>query len=377
MADATDTTVIRTFKYRLLPSRKQHEALRHILEEQRILYNSALQERIDCYRKTGKGRTYYDQCKALTELRQEPEYARIPVKIQRGTLARLDEAFNGFFRRLKAGEKAGFPRFKGRAWFTSFEFAEFSGVTFEGKRIRFKGLPGGLRVYMHRPMPEGKPLSCKFKLDHKGWSVSFQMRVPVVAMPSTGQSVGVDVGLSSLAVLSTGEAIPNPQVARRAEREMRRRQRALARCKRGSKRRAKVKAAVTRCHAKIANTRRTHLHQVSARLVRENDTIVIEDLNVKGLAGGMLAKPVHDAGWSTLRQMLTYKAESAGRKLIAVDPRHTSQTCPECGRVAKKRLSQRTHKCDCGCVLDRDHAAALVILKRGGSASRVPQDKAA
>jgi putative transposase len=161
-----------TYRYRLLPTRAQHKALAAVLEAQRVLYNAALEERILCHRATGKARTYFDQCKALVECRRVlPEVEDLPANLQRGTLERLDQAFKGFFRRVEAGEKPGFPRFKGRGWFNSFQFAEFSGLTFEGKGLRFQGLPGGLSVQMHRPLPDVDIRAAKFKRDVKGWCV--------------------------------------------------------------------------------------------------------------------------------------------------------------------------------------------------------------
>ena len=361
----TEPSKIRlTYKYRLLPSKGQHRVLERILEDQRILYNAAMTERIDCYRRTGKSRSYIDQAKALTECRADiKEMSALPANIQRWTLKRLDDAFVAFFKRAKANNgKAGFPRYRGKGHWRSFGFAEFSGVRLDGNRLRFAGT--GIRVHLHRSPPDSKPLSCTISRDHKGWYVSIQYRLPVQALPSTGREVGIDMGLKELCVLSTGEAIPNPRSARNAEKEMRRRQRALARCKRGSNRRRKVKDDLARLHAKIANQRSNYLHKVSSRLVRENDMIVIENLNVKGMARSMLARSVHDASWSKLREMIAYKAEGAGRELVVVDPKYTSQTCPDCGQVAKKTLSQRTHECDCGCVMNRDHAAALVILSK-------------
>lgn len=375
MTDAQISTVVRSFKYRLLPSKGQHRVLERILEDQRILYNAALTERIDYYRRTGKSRSYMDQCKALTECRHDiPEMSDLPLNIQRWTLKRLDDAFAAFFRRAKAkGGKAGFPRYRGKGHWRSFGFAEFSGVRLDGNRLRFAGT--GVRVHIHRSPPDSKPLSCTISRDHKGWHVSIQYMVPVQMLPSTGREVGIDMGLKELCVLSTGESIPNPRSARVAEKEMSRRQRALARCQRGSNRRRKVKQAVTRLHAKIVNQRMYYLHKVSSRLVRGNDMIAIENLNVKGMARSMLARSVHDASWSKLREMIAYKAEGAGRELVVVDPKYTSQTCPECGQVKAKALSERTHKCDCGCVMDRDHAAALVILERGRDCSRASQRK--
>lgn len=354
-----------TYKYRLLPTRAQHRALERILEDQRQLYNAALQERIECYRKTGKGRTFYDQCAALAELRREPEYAATPSNLQRWTLKRLDDAYGALFRRLKASNgKVGFPRYRGKGWWNSFGFRECRGIRIDGKRIRFKGMPGGLRVHLHRPMPSGKPLSCVFTRDAKGWSICFQMKVGAADKRVVGSAVGIDVGIKTLAATSDGLLIPNPRVARRAERELRRRQRALARCRKGSNRRRKVRAQVTRLHARVKNTRSTALHQISAMLVNRYDAIAVEALNTKGLARSMLARDVHDASWGRLRELLRYKAERAGVHFIEVDPKFTSQTCPDCGQVAAKTLAERTHQCDCGCVLDRDVAAARVILSR-------------
>lgn len=366
MADDDVSSVYLTFKYRLLPTKKQHRALERVLEEQRLLYNAALEERHGCYRATGKTLTYIDQCKELTQWRQSEEFARsFPLNVQRWTLRRVDDAYKSFFRRVKERKgKAGFPRFRGKGRWNSFGFNEFEGIRFDGKRLRFSPLRGSIRVHLHRPMPAGTPRACAFIRDSKGWHVSFQMRIPCQPTRPVRSLVGADVGLSSLVALSNGDMIPNPRHAKRIERELRVRQRALSRCKMGSKRRLKVRHGVTAAMRRVANARATYLHQVSADLVKRFDLIAIEKLNVRGLATSMLAKSVHDAAWGRLRQFLAYKAERAGSALIEVDPRYTSQTCPECGQVAAKKLSQRIHECDCGCVLDRDVAAARVILSK-------------
>lgn len=365
MADEEIASIPLTFKYRCLPTKAQHEALAKILDDQRFLYNAALQERIDAYRRARKSISYIDQCKSLTEIRKAlSEWAAYPLNLQRGTLDRLEKAFQGFFRRVKRGDTPGFPRYRGRGRFDSFTFAEFRSITFDGKRIRFKGLPGGLSVHLHRPLPEGKILTATFKRDCKGWSVAFVVKVPIAPQRDSDRAVGIDVGLASLATLSTGEQIPNPRIALRAEKRLRVKQRALARCQRRSRRREKRKRQLARLHLKIRNARATYLHQVSALLVREYDRIAVERLNVKGLSQSRLAKSIHDAGWSGFKEKLRYKAACAGAELIEVEPAGTSQTCPECGAVRKKTLTERTHRCDCGCVMDRDHAAALVILRR-------------
>ena len=153
--------MVLTYKYRLLPFERQHAILNEILEKQRQLYNGALEERIGCYRVTGKSLSYITQALSLKTIRaDDPEgYGAIPVCISRATLQRLHHAFNGFFRRIKQGGRPGFPRFKGRERWRSFGFVEFSGIQFDGKRLRFKGMPGGLRVYLHRSIPDGFVLS--------------------------------------------------------------------------------------------------------------------------------------------------------------------------------------------------------------------------
>lgn len=373
VAVVNPATVIRAFKYRLLPSKGQHRRLREILASQQVLYNSALEERIGAYRATGKTRSYMDQCKALTQCRAEiSEMRALPANIQRWTLKRLDDAYSAFFKRAKArGGKAGFPRFRSRDRWSSFGFAEFRGIRLDGNRIRFCDM--GIKINLTRDAPGGRPLGCTFSRDAKGWCVSLQYRVPVKPLDPTGQEIGIDLGLKELCVFSTGEAIPNPRIANRHQREIRRRQRALARCKKGSNRRHKVKAALARAHQRITNARRDYLHKLSSRIIRENDRIVIEDLNVKGLARSMFARSVNDASWATLRNYIAYKAEGAGRELIMVDPRHTSQICPDCGQIARKTLAERIHRCDCGCVMDRDHAAAMVILERGRGCPRASE----
>lgn len=355
-----------TYKYRLLPTRAQHRALERILEDQRQLYNAALQERIECYRKTGKGRTYFDQCKALVELRRDPEFAATPSYLQRWTLRRIDDAYNAFYRRLKVRNgKAGFPRFRGKDYWGSFGFAEFRGVRFDGKRLRFRGMPGGLRVHVHRELPNGKVCSCVLLRDARGWSVCFHVEVETPTKRSVSTSVGIDLGLKVFAHQSDGVIVPNPRVARKAERKMRIRQRALARCKRGSNRRRKVKTELARMHRKIVNTRSTWLHQQSARIATSYDLVAAEDLNVSGMAKHpTLARSIHDASWGKFIQMLSYKAERAGSTFITVNPRNTSQRCSGCGELVPKTLAVRTHTCPCcGLEIDRDHNASLNILQ--------------
>jgi len=208
--------MILTYHYRLLPTKQQHRALEAILESQRQLYNAALEERIDAYRKANVTRTYFDQSKALTEWRQgDSEASALPVYLQRATLKRLHEAYQGFFRRVKGGGKPGFPRFRGKGWFHSFGFREFRGISFEAARLRFKGMPGALRVHLHRPIPtEAVIRSCVFRRDVKGWMVGLAAEVPTPSLREGNRAVGVDLGITTFAALSDGAVIPSLKAAR-------------------------------------------------------------------------------------------------------------------------------------------------------------------
>jgi putative transposase len=362
--------VILTNRYRLLPLKSQHRALERLCATQRELYNAALEERIDCYRKTGKTRTYIDQCKALTECRHElPDMAELPLNLQRWTLKRLDDAFQGFFRRIKArSAKAGFPRFRGKGRWEAFGFNEFKGIQFDGKRLRFAGMPGGLKLHLHRPLPDDADIrSCVFRRDGSGWFICLHLEIEVPQKRTVASAIGIDLGLKVFAWCSDNVVIPNPRIARKAEKELRRRQRALARCQRGSNRRRKVRAKVARLHRKIADTRNTWLHQESAELVKRADLIAVEDLNVSNMVRHpTLARSIADASWSRFVSMLAYKAEKAGGHLIRVDPRNTSQECSGCHELVPKLLAVRTHACpSCGLHIPRDYNSSLNILRAG------------
>jgi putative transposase len=362
-------SMILTYRYRLLPTKQQHRVLETILESQRQLYNAALEERIDAYRKANIARSYFDQTKALTEWRQDDTAASaLPLAVQRATLKRLDEAYKAFFRRVKSGGKPGFPRFRGKGWFDSFGFRTFRGIALQAGRLRFKGLPGALRVHLHRSMPaEAVIRNCIFKLDVKGWTVGLAAELPTPPLREGARAVGVDLGITTFAALSDGVMIPSLKAVRRAEHRLRVAQRALMRKKRGSKGRGKARIEVRRCHAVTVRRRANHHHQASARLIRDYDVIAIEALQVKGLARSSLAKDVHDASWAKFISFLRYKAAKAGTRLIEVDPRNTSQDCSGCGAKVLKELGDRQHECPhCGLSIDRDLNAARNILHRAG-----------
>ncbi len=345
--------VFRTFRFKLKPTRAQHNRLREALEHSRQLYNAALEERIDCYRKTGKGRSYYDQCAALTEFRAIR--SRYSLSMERAPLKALDAAYKAFFAR------GGFPRFKGQQWFKSIAWVDQKGWRLDG-RFTAMGI-GSIRVHQHRELPN-RALTARVKREGRQWYLLLSCEVECSPVNDNGEAVGLDLGLSTFAALSDGTLVPNPRRGRKGQADLRRHQRALARCKRGSKRRGKARARVVAAHAAMRRARRTHHFQVAADLVRRFGLIAVEDLNVKGLARSALARDVNDAAWGSFIQILCDKAESAGSRVVKVDPRGTSQTCPSCGVVEPKKLSERVHSCPCGFEADRDVAAAQVILFR-------------
>ena len=359
-----------TYRYRLLPSKKQHRVLETILEGQRQLYNAALQERIDAHSKAGINRSYFDQTKALTEWRREDaEARRIPIQIHRATLKWLDQAYQGFFRRWKAGGPPGFPRFRGTGRFKSFGFRVFSGISLDGNRVCFEGLPGSLRIHMHRPVPESASIkACTFTRTDKGWAIGLCLQLPDPSLRRGERAIGIDLGLTHFAVLSDGTRIPSLRAARRSERRLRQKNRAVSRASQGSKGQAKARGALRRVHASVVRQRNDFLHRASAQLVREYDIIAIERMVIFPMAAGPTAKDVHDASWSRFISMLRYKAGCAGARLIEVDVSYSSQDCSECGARVAKPLRERTHRCpECGLTIDRDLNAALNVLNRAGA----------
>lgn len=348
--------MILSYKYRIYPNATQAVALSEMLRDFCDLYNAALQQRIEAYRRKSVSLNYYDQAKELKSVREGvPELARWSFTAEQQVLRRLQKTFSAFFTR-----KRGFPRFRAAARYHAAEFQIGGGLVLrKSGKLRFVGVPGEIKVKWHRDMPS-RPKAAVLTRQTGRWFVVFAIDVPAQDRANQ-KTIGIDLGLVNLIALSNGETIPRPNWTKRAARGLRCRQRAIARCKRGSKVRSRRKISIARYHGRIANRRRDDLHKLSRDLVNRFGRIAIEDLNVKGLASGMLAKHVNDAAWAQLTAMLSYKAESAGGEIIRVDPRGTSQTCPGCGTIAKKSLAERTHHCDCGCVLDRDVAAAMVV----------------
>jgi putative transposase len=374
-----------TFQFDLRPTRAQQRALERILEGQRLVYNAALQERIEAWRKAAKSIGLYDQYQSLTTIRaDDPDgYGALPVALSRWALKKVDLAFKAFFARMKARkERAGFPRYRGKDGWLSFGFAEFSGIRLRDDRLLFAGL--ALKVWMHRPLPAGASLrSCVFTKGGRRWTVSLQVELPEAATvhAGAGRAVGLDWGVEIFATLSDGETIANPRLGTEMAGDIRRAQRALSRRKRGSKRREKARRHLQRLQRKLADRRQTFLHQRSARLTTAYGMIAVENLTVRNMtrsAKGSAEAPgknvrqkaglnreILDVSPSMFAAMLRYKAERAGGQFAAVDSRGTSIACSACGEQVPKGLSIRMHACPrCNLRIHRDLNAARNVLGR-------------
>ena len=345
--------MLKTFKYRLNPNRTQRLALQRTLDTCREIWNMALEQRK--YQRTH----WTVQCRELTELKAGfPEYKQVHVHVLQNVVKKLQRSFE---RMWELG--SGFPRFKNAKRYRSFQFNN-TGFSLAGRYLQLSKI-GNVKVRLSREIPEGVIKSLTVKQTVSGWYACFAVDVSTQPLPESDLAIGIDVGIENFAALSDGTMIPNPRHYECGQAELRRAQRRVARRKKGGNRRRKAVVLLQKIHERIANRRADFLHKTTTTLVQKFGTIVIENLNVKGLAGGILAKQVNDASWGTFFGMLAYKAESAGRQLLGVDCKKTSQTCPACGTVKKKTLSQRKHECsECGLVLHRDTAAAQVILGR-------------
>lgn len=312
------------------------------------------------------------------------------VTVTRGTLSRLDEAFQGFFRRVRAGQTPGYPRFKGRGRWTSVSWPDASGwkVDEDARRLYLQGV-GHVRLRLHQPLRvEARTITVRRSGRH--WDVTvFCANVPARPLPATGHQVGIDLGVSVLLATSDGDLIPNARPRKALRKALARAQQDKARRKRGSLRYRRANETIARVGRKEAHVRKDHLHKVSRWLVDGNNLICHEALKITNmvrraepvadpdtpgsfLPNGAAAKTglndaISDSGWGTLCSMTHYKAEDAGRVILGVNPYRTSLRCHACGHVARgNRVSQAVFRCQrCGHEAHADINAARNILRAG------------
>ncbi|MGY3201277.1 RNA-guided endonuclease InsQ/TnpB family protein [Streptomyces sp. TE5632] len=360
--------VKRAFKYRFYPTNEQAAELSRTFGCVRLVYNKALEERTRAWYGEQRRVSYVQASAALTEWKKTVELSFLTevssVPLQQA-LRHLQTAFGNFF-----AKRAQYPRFKSRK--KSRASAEYtrSGFTWRNGKLTLAKMTEPLDVRWSRPLPKcAEPTTVTISRDVAGrWFVSLLCEDTIASAPASTDAVGIDVGLTSLVTLSTGEKVANPKHERRDRARLARAQRELSRKVKGSNNRAKARRRVARVHARIADRRRDFLHKLTTRLVRENQTVVIEDLTVRNLLkNGKLARAISDAAWTELRSMLEYKCAWYGRELVVIDRWFpSSKLCGTCGAVREKLpLNVREWTCDCGTVHDRDVNAARNILAAG------------
>jgi putative transposase len=364
--------VRKAFKYRLYPTAKQAAALDDQLAAACRLYNAALAERRYAWKMCKTSVTFYQQQSQLRDIRAAGDLSLANYTSCQDVLRRVDRTFQAFFRRVKAGQKAGYPRFKPVTRFHSYTFPAYgNGCKLRANnRLYIQGV-GELKIKLHRDVA-GEIRTVILTKTCGKWDACFSVIVPdPLPLPQTGAMTGIDVGVSSFAVLSDGTAIRNPRYYQTTQAKLRRVQRRVCRRKKTSNRRRKAVQQLTRVHQHIKNQRRDFHHQVARQLINQYDVIAYEHLNIKGLVRSILAKPIADVGWGNFITMLSDKAAEAGREIVKVIPHGTSQRCI-CGALVPKTLRERWHHCPrCQLSVPRDHASALEILRLGLSRREV------
>jgi len=336
-----------------------------------MLYNNSLAERKDAWQTHQQSISYYEKANQLKAAKKTNLFLKaVHSQVLQDTLRRLDKTFNNFFRRIKKGEKAGYPRFKGKYRYDSFTYPQSGfGLDYQKKKLRLSKI-GGINIKLHRPIPsEGVIKTCTIKRDVDHWYACFSVELPAPAPGSQRElkkAIGVDVGLTSLLTLHTGETIANPHWLRTSEKQLAKEQRRQARTQKGSHNRHKQNKKVARVHLKIRHQRKDFHHKLSRKLVDAYDLIVYENLRITNMVKNpYLAKSISDAGWGQLMCFTEYKAEEAGTLVEYVSAYNTTQLCSMCGKLVPKTLATRIHSCPyCGLDVARDHNSAITILHR-------------
>lgn len=354
----------KSYKYRIYPNKEQQKQIDQAFETCRRLYNDFLYERKFMYEYDKTNITYIWQQNSLPFRRKlNPYLQNIHSQVLQDVARRVDKAFKNFFRRVKAGETPGYPRFKGKCRYDSITYPQ-SGYKIEGDKLVLSCI-GSVKIKLHREI-EGKIKTCSIIEKNSKYYACFACEVETSTIAPTGEVVGIDMGLADFCITSKGKFHSSPKTYRKAEKGLKKAQRKVARRKKGSNRRKKAIKELAVLHEKVANQRKDIAHKVANKLIKDYDTIAHEKLQIRNMVkNGHLSKSISDAGWGIFFNILGYKAESAGKLIIEVDPKNTSQMCFSCGNIVPKKLSERWHNCPyCGYAEHRDVNAAKNILKR-------------
>jgi len=345
----------RAWQYRLYPSKAQEKELQNYLYECKNLWNSLLEHTKSYYKKTEK----FPSRKQLSLMTKETS---LFSQVAQNVADRLTKSLKGMIARKKAGQKAGFPRFKPIERVKSFTYPQFGFKLNE--KLELSGI-GSIAIKKHRDIQgEMKTLTIK-KTPAGRWFAIFTTEIEKeIPKRKQGAAAGIDLGIEHFAYLSDETIIENPRHLKQAEEKLEQRQKQLSKKKKGSKNRRRARLRVAMAHEKLTNKRTDFLHKVSRKLTDKYSFIAMENLNIAGLAKGFLAKSVLDCSWAEFLSMLRYKAEEAGCEVVLVDPAQTTSECSNCGLVQKKSLAERKHTCICGAAMHRDLNAAINILNR-------------
>ena len=357
-----------TYKYRLFPTSAQRTSLEKTLEICRWVYNDTLALRKNTYEQTGEGLSLYDTMNLLPDWKaNKPLLKQVHSQVLQNVQVRVDLAFKAFFRRVKAGETPGYPRFKGKGRYDSFTYPQV-GFKLDSDRLVLSKI-GPIRIKLHRPIV-GTVKTLTIQRDAVGnFYACFSCAVEPVTLSPTAEVVGIDLGLTTFAYLSNGEKIERQRWMKQDAADIARLQRKKEQFAKGSPERKKVVHALRHAYQRSTNRRNNFSHQESRKLVNRYQFIALEKLDIANMqASGskVINRGISDVAWGQLVQHTTYKAESAGRVVALVNPRGTTQECSSCHAIVPKDLSVRVHDCPhCGLKLNRDHNAALNILGRG------------
>jgi putative transposase len=360
----------KTFKYRLYPTAKQTKALQLSLDACRWVYNKTLETRKQAWEERQESISRYDTSNLLTEWKKDnPSLANAYSQCLQNVTMRVDLAFRSFFRRVKAGEKPGYPRFRSFDRYDSFTFPQ-SGFSLVEDRLKISKV-GAIRIKRHRNI-EGDIKTLTIRSTNDKWYACFSCEVETKSLPISDKVVGIDVGLASFATFSNGEKIGNPRFFKADQKKLAKAQRRQSKAKKGTPDRRKQRKKVSRIYERISNRRTDFAHKLSRKIVNKYQIIAFEKLNIKDMMsnqtkvfGHKLNKSIGDVAWNQFMQFTTYKAAYADRQVVFVNPRNTSKMCSRCGRLVEKTLADRVHRCSCGLVLDRDENAAINILSAG------------
>jgi putative transposase len=353
----------KTFKYRIYTNKETIANADKWLWLCRNLYNCALKERILAYQGQHKTLSDYTQMAELPDIKEElPEYKLVNSQVLQQCLDRLDKAYDAFFRRIKQGEKAGFPRFRGRNYYNSFTLKN-TGWKLDGRFLSIRNI-GRFKLHLSRPIDgEIKNITIRRTPTNKWYACFSCDELPKKLLPESNKVVGLDVGIKSFLVDSEGNPpVGNPKFLKHSLKELRIKQRKLARAKKGSERRKNAKLQVSKVYEKITNQRHDFQHKLANEYIKNYGVIVFEKLMIRNMVKNHhLSRDINDCAWGQFFEYLDYKAEYAGRIIFKDNPRNTSKTCHVCGVINKDlELSDREWVCrNCGTIHDRDLNAAI------------------